>query len=90
MYNAATADTAEFNRMFVNATGRGHGLGRKLLEAMFEQMRADGYTNALFSSATFLTHARAMYRRAGFTDIPHPDGFPDEWRRYVYFMQRSL
>lgn len=90
MYNEASSDMAEFNRMFVSETGRGHGVGRAMLEFMFNQMAADGYRKVTFSSAKFLTHARAMYESAGFLAAPHPEGFPDEWRKYVYFMERSL
>lgn len=90
MYNEADAGVAEFNRMYVAETGRGHGLGRQLLDQMFEQLIADGYHKVIFSSATFLTHARAMYERAGFQPMPHPDGFPDHWRPFVYFMERPL
>ncbi|WP_370267882.1 GNAT family N-acetyltransferase [Nioella sp.] len=90
MYSEAAPGTAEFNRMFVSADGRGHGLGRKLLDHMFEQMAMDGYARVFFSSATFLTHARSMYETAGFVPMPHPAGFPNAWRDRVYFMQRSL
>ncbi|MEP2027074.1 MAG: GNAT family N-acetyltransferase [Paracoccaceae bacterium] len=90
MYAEAEAGTAEFNRMFVSEGGRGHGLGRLMLERMFEQMISDGYKKVMFSSARFLTHAKAMYESAGFVDMPHPQGFPNEWRSYVYFMERAL
>jgi GNAT superfamily N-acetyltransferase len=90
MYSEAGPGVAEFKRMFVSEDGRGHGLGRLMLERMFEQMISDGYKKVVFSSATFLTHARSMYESAGFVDVPHPKGFPDEWRQYVYFMERSL
>lgn len=90
MYNVASPGVAEFHRMFVSVKDRGNGLGQKLLESMFAQMVADGYTRVFFSSATFLTHARAMYRSAGFVDMAHPEGFPDAWRDKVYFMERSL
>ena len=90
MYNESQPGVAVFNRMFVGEEGRGYGLGRLMLDAMFERMVADGYEPVIFSSAKFLKHARAMYESAGFTDMPHPEGFPDEWRDYVYFMQRSL
>jgi GNAT superfamily N-acetyltransferase len=90
MYAEASPGVAEFNRMFVKEEGRGHGLGRLMLERMFEQMILDGYEKVVFSSANFLTHARAMYESAGFVDMMHPQGFPEEWRKYVYFMQRSL
>ncbi|AQS48198.1 hypothetical protein BMG03_10605 [Thioclava nitratireducens] len=92
MYREAAkeAGLAEFNRMFVSESGRGHGLGQKMLEHMFEQLIADGYRKVFFSSANWLTHARAMYEAAGFSDIPHPTGFPDKWRNHVYFMERTL
>jgi GNAT superfamily N-acetyltransferase len=90
MYNKANPGVAEFNRMFVSAKGRGNGLGQKLLERMFEQMVADGYTRVFFSSATFLTHARAMYTNAGFIDMAQPGDLPDHWRDKVYFMERAL
>lgn len=90
MYGQAGPGVAEFKRMFVSVAGRGNGLGRKLLEVMFEQMAADGYESVFFSSARFLTHARAMYESAGFADMPHPQGFPEVWRDKVYFMKRSL
>ena len=50
MYSEAEPGVAEFKRMFVSVSGRGHGLGRKLLDAMFEQMVADGYQRVFFSS----------------------------------------
>ncbi len=90
MYAEAEPETAVFNRMFVRDGGRGHGLGRRLLDGMFEQMIADGYRRVIFSSANFLTHAKAMYQAAGFRDMPQPDGFPDELRERVYFMERAL
>ncbi|GGE61733.1 hypothetical protein GCM10011517_31670 [Actibacterium pelagium] len=90
MYNEQSAGVAEFNRMFVSEAGRGYGVGRRLLNRMFDQMIEDGYQKVIFSSAIFLTHARAMYEAAGFTDMAHPDGFPNEWKPYVYFMERPL
>ena len=90
MYHETGPVVAEFKRMFVSVAGRGNGLGRKLLDGMFEQMVADGYEKVFFSSATFLTHARAMYEKAGFTDMPQPECFPTAWRDKVYFMERTL
>lgn len=90
MYSEAEPGVAVFNRVFVSERGRGHGIGRLMLEAMFEQQKADGYHRVFFSSATFLTHAKAMYQTSGFSEMPHPESFPKEWRHFVYFMQRSL
>lgn len=90
MYHEAKPEVAEFKRLFVRENGRGHGVGRGMLEFMFAQMISDGYERVFFSSATFLTHAKRMYENAGFLDIQHPDGFPDNWRERVYFMERAL
>ena len=90
MYNQAESGVAEFFRMYVSDDGRGHGIGRIMLEHMFECMVADGYEKVRFSSAKFLTHARSMYEAAGFTSCPHPESFPEQWRPYVYFMERDL
>ena len=90
MYNEAQPGLAVFNRMFVSEGGRGYGLGHLMLERMFEQMLADGYEKVFFSSAKFLTHAKAMYESAGFVHMPHPIDFPNQWHDYVYFMQRPL
>lgn len=90
MYHEARDGVAEFKRMFVSENGRGHGVGTRMLHAMFQQMSADGYRSVFFSSATFLTHAKTMYDRAGFVDMKQPDGIPDPWKGRIYFMQRSL
>ena len=90
MYHETGADTAEIKRLFVNTKGRGHRLGQRLLTAMLAQMKQDGYSRVIFGSASILTHARVLYERVGFTDMPHPDDFPKEMRHFVYFMERAL
>ena len=90
MYCEQSEGVAEFNRMFVSDAGRGHGIGRRLLDYMFMQMASDGYRSVMFSSANFLTHAKAMYEASGFVSVPHPDEFPSDWVPYTYVMRRSL
>jgi N-acetylglutamate synthase-like GNAT family acetyltransferase len=90
MYHEAEPGVAEFNRLYVNEKGRGHRLGLQMLEAMFARLSVNGVHKVFFTSATFLTHARAMYETAGFVDIPHPPDFPAEWRNRTYFMERHF
>lgn len=90
MYHENEPGVAEIKRLFVNDAGRGHRLGQMMLERMFEAMIADGYRTVRFSSARFLTHARTLYERVGFHDIPHPDGLPADLRKFIYFMERPL
>ena len=86
MYAESEPGLAEFFRFFVDTPGRGRGIGRKLLEAMFAHMAADGYDTVCFNSAKFLTHARALYEAVGFTDAPPRPGAPE----HEYFMVRPL
>ena len=76
MYREKEPGQAEFNRMFVASFARGHRLGVRLMEVMLAQMKADGYGQAFFNSARFLTHARKMYEGLGFRDSPLPSGTP--------------
>jgi GNAT superfamily N-acetyltransferase len=76
MYHENGSGQAEFNRMFVATFARGHRLGERLMVAMLEQMKSDGYQTVVFNSARFLEHARRMYERLGFRDIPVPPGRP--------------
>ena len=90
MYHEAEPGVAEFNRLYVNEKGRGRRLGLRMLEAMFARLSINGFYKVFFTSATFLTHARAMYETAGFMDIPHPLEFPAEWLDKTYFMERHI
>ncbi|WP_370162750.1 GNAT family N-acetyltransferase [Limimaricola soesokkakensis] len=86
MYDRMDQQVAEVHRLFVTEDGRGHGIGRALLEEMFGLMRAAGYTKVRFSSARFLKHARDLYGRMGFFEVPAPKDMPP----HVYFMEREL
>jgi len=77
MYREKAPGQAEFNRMFVASFARGHRLGERLMQAMLAQMKEDGYRQAFFNSARFLTHARRMYEGLGFREIPMPPGAPE-------------
>ena len=90
MYHEAEPGVAEFNRLYVNENGRGHRLGLRMLESMFIRLSKNGFHKVFFTSATFLTHARAMYETAGFVDISHPPDFPVEWLDKTYFMERYI
>jgi len=86
MYVEKEPGLAEFFRFFVDTPGRGRGIGRLLLETMFAHMAADGYDTVCFSSAKFLTHAKALYEALGFSEVPPPPGAED----VEYFMARPL
>jgi len=60
----------ELKRMYVASGMRGHGIGRKLLERLEAEARALGLTRLVLETGTRQLEALALYRRAGFTEIP--------------------
>ena len=59
----------ELKRLFVLPSGRGHGLGRKLLEMAISEARDLGYATMYLDTDRGLTHANAIYEALGFADI---------------------
>lgn len=67
---------AEIKRMYVAPSARGRGIGRTLLQAL-EAAAADlGCDRARLDTAASFTEAVALYRSAGYNDIPDYNGNP--------------
>ena len=83
---------AEIKRMYVRPAYRRQGLGRALVDACIEEMRAAGYATLRLDSARFMTGAHALYQAAGFRPIgPYPESeIPEEFRQHWVFMERAL
>lgn len=60
----------EIKRLWVDASMRGTGLGRRLLGAIEEAARAAGATRVRLDTNRTLTEAIRLYRRAGYAEIP--------------------
>ena len=70
--------TGELKRMYVEPSARGHGIGRRLLEAA-EQAAADlGCTALRLETGTEQPEALALYESAGWTHIPRYGYFRDD------------
>jgi GNAT superfamily N-acetyltransferase len=84
--------TAELKRMYVRPAYRRKGAGRALVEATINKVRAAGYSALRLDSARFMTDAHALYRSAGFREIPpYPQSeIPEEFRVHWVFMERPL
>jgi GNAT superfamily N-acetyltransferase len=61
---------AELKRMYVVPALRGRGIGRALLSALESEAHALGSRRVVLETGTRQTAALALYRRAGFVDIP--------------------
>ncbi len=63
-------DPAELKRMWVAPQARGLGLGRRMLEALEDYARAAGVTVLHLETNRSLVEAIALYRRAGYQEVP--------------------
>lgn len=61
---------AELRKMYLRREARGEGVGRRLLERAIAFARARGYPRLELETASVLTEAIALYRKAGFVERP--------------------
>jgi ribosomal protein S18 acetylase RimI-like enzyme len=67
-------DVAEIKRMFVEPAARGRGHGRRVLSELEAVAAELGYRRLRLDTAQSMTTAIALYRSAGFVDIPDYNG----------------
>ena len=63
-------DVGELKRMYVAQEVRGQGVGRALLERLEAEARTLGLARLVLETGTRQLEALALYRRAGFKEIP--------------------
>ena len=71
----------EVKRMWLVPDARGLGLGRRLLEHLEGRARASGARVAHIETSAVLTEALALYRSAGWVEVPpfNEEPFADHW-----------
>jgi ribosomal protein S18 acetylase RimI-like enzyme len=67
-------DVAEIKRMFVVPAARGRGHGRRVLDELEAAAAELGYRRLRLDTAQSMTTAIALYRGAGYRDIPDYNG----------------
>lgn len=65
----------EIKRMFVTPEARGHGIGGQMLGKLLSEARAMGHRRGLLWTHKTMLAAQAIYRRAGFREVPLSDEF---------------
>jgi ribosomal protein S18 acetylase RimI-like enzyme len=63
-------EAAEIKSMYVSRTQRGVGLGRRILDELHRLAAARGCRATILDSSSYLTEAIALYRSAGYTEVP--------------------
>jgi len=74
-------EPSEIKRMWVSGSTRGLGLGRRLLEELEAGVAASGATTARLETNRALVEAIALYRSAGYREVPafNDEPFADHW-----------
>jgi DNA-binding MarR family transcriptional regulator/GNAT superfamily N-acetyltransferase len=72
---------SDIKRMWIAPSARGLGLGRRLLGELEDRIRAAGGITARLETNRVLTEAIAMYRKAGYVEVPpfNDEPFADHW-----------
>jgi DNA-binding MarR family transcriptional regulator/GNAT superfamily N-acetyltransferase len=72
---------SEIKRMWISPAARGLGLGRRLLETLEACARDSGARVARIETGAVLTEALALYRSAGWVEVPpfNDEPFADHW-----------
>ena len=90
MTHALDPQTSEIKRVFVTPQARGHGIAHKLIEALMDQARTDGYTRAVLDTSVNLGPARALYAKLGFSERGPYQEIPDVALPHLVFFEAAL
>ena len=69
-FRALDGSAAEMKRLYVRPTGRGTGLGRRLVEAVISAASQAGYAELRLDTLASMEAAQTLYRDMGFVEIP--------------------
>jgi DNA-binding MarR family transcriptional regulator/GNAT superfamily N-acetyltransferase len=74
-------NVSDVKRMWLAESARGLGLGRRLLEHLERLAREHGSTEAHIETSDVLPEAIALYRSAGYVEVPpfNDEPFADRW-----------
>ncbi len=81
-FEKVTADVAAINRMWLDPSVRGRGLGRRMLERLIDAARSLGFHRVQLDTNEAQTEAIALYRSAGFVEVAP---FNDEPHAHYWF-----
>jgi GNAT superfamily N-acetyltransferase len=85
-------EIGEIKRMYVRPNFRRRGIGRELLEFLFEEAKSIGYKTIRLDSVRFMDVAQSLYHSFGFEEVePYPESeIPEEIQDHWMFMERNM
>lgn len=86
----ALGETAELKKLYLDATLRGQGLGRKLIALVEETARAAGSERIELWSDTRFETAHAVYERCGYTKTGRTRDLHDLSNSTEYHFEKDL
>ena len=72
-YQPIGTDTVEVCRMSVAGEARGIGLGKKLMQAIFQSAKEEGFTRFYLTTTNAQATAIKLYKKTGFKEIGRED-----------------
>ncbi len=87
-FTLAAPMEGELQRMFVDATLRGHGIGRSLLQAIEGAARAEGIQVMRLETGVASTEALGLYQRSGYREREPFGDYASDPRSV--FMEKAL
>jgi ribosomal-protein-alanine N-acetyltransferase len=90
VFARAVADEGEILNVAVREDLRGRGLGRRLLDAVFDDFRRHGVRTVYLEVRTSNTKGRAFYERLGFRQVGRRRAYYNKPREDALVMAREI
>lgn len=84
------AGYAELVKLYLEASYRGKGIGRKLLEKSFESAKKFNYERLYLESLPELARAISLYEKAGFEHISAPMGNSGHFGCNIWMIRKLM
>ncbi len=84
------AGYAELVKLYLEASYRGKGIGRKLLEKSFESAKKFNYERLYLESLPELARAISLYEKAGFEHISAPMGNSGHFGCNIWMVKKLI
>ncbi|WP_394843197.1 bifunctional helix-turn-helix transcriptional regulator/GNAT family N-acetyltransferase [Pendulispora brunnea] len=81
------AHTCEFQKMYLLAECRGHGLGQRMLDMCMRTAKEFGYRRAYLETLTNMNRARKLYEKNGFMAIPKQLGTTGHYGSEAWYVK---